>query len=173
MQIRITSTNKIKDVFVIYWPESEPAHFYVMRDDLKSGFDVEVESETCSVHNGSLDGFLFRGGQDEIVASLTHRTLIADNLQDQILDYALDVHIYEDPLAELNRRLKEIYYDKNNHCHKYLPIDAVRRDDEFPVASDQSDGFYFCPVCFEANEPFHDYDEAIRCENCGTLFNIK
>ncbi len=53
------------------------------------------------------------------------------------------------------------------------PYDKVRYSNAYPMEAEQSDGYHFCPNCFEANQPLKEYDQAIRCESCDTLFNIK
>lgn len=51
------------------------------------------------------------------------------------------------------------------------PYDKVTSSPSNPAAAEQADGYSFCPNCFEANQPLKEYDEAIRCTKCGTLFN--
>ncbi|WP_400083108.1 hypothetical protein [Yoonia sp. R78084] len=53
------------------------------------------------------------------------------------------------------------------------PYDRIEADPSYPVAADVSDGYFFCPNCYEANKPLHEYDTAILCESCGTFFNLK
>ncbi len=53
------------------------------------------------------------------------------------------------------------------------PYDKVEADPSYPVVADVSDGYYFCPNCYEASQLVHEYDTAILCNSCGTFFNLK
>ena len=137
------------------------------------GFSVEVEGKACLICDWSINDFvLIPNGPNDGIA-FYHKTLIEHNLSDQIIDYAINSIIYDDPIAELNRRLVENYFDSSDKRTKMLPIDAVRSSSHFPKASDYLDGYYFCPNCVEASKPLHVYDEAICCEKCETLFNLQ
>lgn len=52
------------------------------------------------------------------------------------------------------------------------PYDKVEAGPSDPPAADREGAYYFCPECYEASEPLHDYDEAIRCPKCGTSFRL-
>ena len=52
------------------------------------------------------------------------------------------------------------------------PYDKVTSSPSYQAAVERSDGYYFCPNCYEPNWPVKEYDEAICCVNCKTLFNL-
>ncbi|MBY5967670.1 hypothetical protein [Halomonas denitrificans] len=53
------------------------------------------------------------------------------------------------------------------------PYDKISAESSYPAAAEASDGYYFCPNCYEASVPLHTYDTAILCDSCGVFFNLK
>jgi len=167
MKIIEKDTEFEREVYALYWSDfqgkSERYHCIIPADENYPGF-ISVPETECEVVDESIRNFVIvktASGSDMLVHPILKRE---HGLFDRLIDHDPDA------MAEFSKYLKDEY--RNNESYLVSPpLDMLHKSSKHPLSSDQDGDYYFCPSCYEANQKFNDYDEAIKCPKCLVVYN--
>lgn len=162
MKVAYLDNGEQSYVFFAFW-DKDNWHYYVSNRKGNKWFDIVSESVDVKLINSDLSGYLLNSAKNEIIYKLASELI--STYETNLCDAP------EQFFVALDNQLRVNYGEAVSRL-KIPPFDAILSRSSYPIANDHSDEFYFCPNCFEANKPLHEYDEAIRCENCETMYNI-